>query len=79
MKLTRLLEVFSTCETYVLFFYPGDLRLGQFCDLPIGAYGEIRQCFPFRTNQPDPPNSFRIMATRPICDDPGATDDGGLR
>ena len=34
---------------------------------------------PFGINQPKPPNSFRIMATHPICDDPGATDDWGSR
>ena len=37
--------------------------------------GEIWKCFPFGLNQPKPPNSFRIMATHPICDDLGATDD----
>ena len=31
--------------------------------------------FPFRINQPKPPNSFSIIATHPICDDPGITDD----
>ena len=34
-------------------------------------------CLPFRISLPKPPNSFRIIATHPICDDPGATDDWG--
>ena len=34
---------------------------------------------PVSINQPKPPNSFRIMATHPICDDPRAVDDRGSR
>ena len=41
--------------------------------------GEIWKCFPFRINRSKPPNSFRIMATHPICADLGATDDRGSR
>ena len=83
MKLTRLLEVISTYKMYASsFFYPGDLRSGQFrytcitklynkykyVSIPIISLWEIWKCFPFCIKRSRPPNSFRIMATYPyLC------------
>ena len=36
-----------------------------------------RTCLPFRIILLGLQNSFRIMTTHPICDDPGATDERG--
>ena len=78
MKLTGLLSVISTYKVYLI-FYPCELRSGQFRDLLILGLGEICNCFQFRINYPKLPNSFRIMAIHPICNDPSATDDEGSR
>ena len=43
--------------------------------LPMLAYEEILKSFPFRINRSKLPNSFRIMATHPICADLSATYD----
>ena len=58
-------------------FYPGDTRSCQFRELHIISLWGKWKCFSFRINRSKPSNSFRIMATHPICADLGATDDRG--
>ena len=51
--------------------YPGDLRSGQFRDLPIKSLWGNIQFFPFCIKQSKPRNSFRVIATHPFCYDTG--------
>ena len=56
-------------------FYPGDLRSGQLRDLPIISLWGNTKMLPVSHKPTETTNSFRIMATHAICDDPDATDD----
>ena len=76
MKRTGSLSLISTYKmSHNL--YSGDLRSGQFRVLSIISLWGNMKMLPFGINPPKPPNSFRIMATYPICDNPGAKMIGG--
>ena len=58
-------------------FRSGDIRSGHFRDLPIiSLWGDV-EMRPILHKPTETPNSFRIIATHAICDDPGATNAWG--